>query len=219
MIESKQAANQQRHARIYKSLHEAFPIISPATERELRSRNLLSFPSLDHWRLGDGSNGVTRSFSSRKHKHSENAGTNWHRLIGLDDVTAHNRKFVVFVIEGATDALASLELAHRAGLSVSDIGIVAGQGSGYRPIGEEIERLRGRKVLVIGDRDTAGMETVALVSRKLMEHDIDHVVLNWRSFDPADGKDLFDLLMAIDRQKTAFGESLRPLFSFFSPPF
>jgi hypothetical protein len=86
--------------------------------------------------------------------------------------------------------LAAFELAHRAGL-VCQVGIVMALGAGYRPITTELLQLRGRKVLLIGDRDDAGMDAVRRVSYGLTQANVDHAVWNWNAFDSNVGKEPF----------------------------
>src|SRR5207244_1155829 len=88
--------------------------------------------------------------------------------------------------------------AHRAGI-IEKIGVVVALGAGYRPIAEELARLIGRKVVVIGDRDQPGMESVRRISEALCRHGIDHVALNWTAFPNFEGKDLFELLCSLPR--------------------
>jgi hypothetical protein len=194
-------------------LSSLFPMISRDTDRELESRDLVKFRS-NRWRFGDRTNGTTRNLRGRRFVRSENKGADWHKLIGLADVVANDRPFVILVTEGSKDGVAGLELANRAGLPLSKVGICVALGAGYRPIPSEIQQLRGRKVLVVGDRDAAGMKVIEIVSRVLTEHDINHVVWNWNSFDRRDGKDLFQLL---NRKKENSRCSYDNFFPFFSP--
>lgn len=188
-----------------------FPIFSATTVAEVSRRGLLQVSNSREWRYGDARNGTTRRLHQPKFKRCDNKGRDWHRLIGLDDVIEHDRPLVVFVLEGSTDSLAAFELANRSRL-LPQIGIVTSLGAGYRPIGSELDQLAGRKVLLIGDRDEAGIESVRRVSHALCQHDIDHVALNWNSFPKRTGKDLFDLL------KKTPPPVLREFFSFFFPP-
>ena len=111
--------------------------------------------------------------------------------------------------------MAAFDLAYRAGI-MQEIGVVVALGNGYRPIADELAQLVGRKVIVIGDRDNAGIESVRRVSAALCSHGVDHVVLNWNAFPNFAGKDLFDLIQ--------FGNGEKPswyleLFSFFPPSY
>src|SRR5262249_44055218 len=117
----------------------AYPNISDEVVDELMRRGLLHC-SGDYWRFGDENNGTTRRLDGRKFTRADNSGPDWHRLIGLADVVHHNRKHVLFVIEGSKDALAAAELAFRSGI-LEEVGIICALGSGYRPIASEIEQL------------------------------------------------------------------------------
>ena len=49
-------------------------------------------------------------------KRADNSGSDWHRLIGLNDVVHNDRRRIIFVIEGSKDALVAAELARRCGI-------------------------------------------------------------------------------------------------------
>src|SRR5262245_7518469 len=194
--------------------------ISSRTVEEAMRRKLLTFVKHHDfccWRFGDRANGTTRALNGKKFVRSDNRGADWHKLIGLADVIEHDRRFVIFVLEGSKDALAVLELAHRAGL-LCHIGTLMALGAGYRPITTELQALSGRKVLLIGDRDDAGVSAVRRVSHALTQFDVDHAVWNWNAFDSSVGKDLFDLLKADNQQKTFLCHSSLTFFPFFSLP-
>jgi hypothetical protein len=202
------------------TLRRTLPFVSAQTRNALIQRALLSFPSpQQNWRFGDRSNGCTRALNPHsKFKRADHSGEDWHKLIGLADVIEHHRQYVIFVLEGSKDAVAALELAHRAGL-LAQVGIVAALGAGYRPITTELRALSGRKVLLIGDRDDAGVAAVRRVSHTLTQLDVDHAVWNWNAFDSSLGKDLFDLFKADNQQKTFLCPSSLTFFSFFSPSY
>jgi Toprim-like len=176
--------------------NESYPSISAEAVEELARRGLFHLPTSEHWRFGDESNGTTRRIDGRKWNRADNIGEDWHRLIGLDDVVRNDRKHVLFVIEGSKDALAAAEIAHRYGI-LSQVGIVCALGSGYRPIQDEVEQLRGRRVVVIGDNDPVGIETTQIVSRALHAARVDHVVFDYLDM-PTGCKDLYDLLTKLD---------------------
>src|SRR2546430_13070609 len=91
----------------------AHPSISEETVTELIERGLFSWDE-EFWHFGDANNGTTRQLDERqKFSHAHNSGPDWHRLIGLDDVVRHDRKYALFVIEGSKDALAAAEIAFR----------------------------------------------------------------------------------------------------------
>jgi hypothetical protein len=168
--------------------------ISPKTVRELMRRGLLHLND-EHWRFGDSSNrGVTRSLDDLGFKHSHTRGATWHGLIGLSDLVENDRREAWLVIEGSKDALAAAEIAQRLGV-LHEVGILAALSSGYRPIPAELEKLRGRRVRVIGDNDAAGRNTMLLVSNKLTDTGIDHAIWNW---DGDRSKDLYDWLSGFD---------------------
>jgi hypothetical protein len=200
---------------------KAYSLFSAETVAEIQRRGLLSMPSHGLWRHGDDHNGSTRSLNGRKYIRNDNKGDDWHKLIGLRDVAEHDRRNVVFVLEGSKDAMAAFELAHRAGI-MEKIGVVTALGSGYRPITAELLLLRGRKVFIVGDRDHAGMESVRRISNALCHHGINHVAFNWNSFPNFDGKDLFDLLESSNAGNVSDGKNASwysEFFSFFSPSF
>jgi hypothetical protein len=104
------------------------------------------------------------------------------------------------------------EFAYRDGI-LAEVGVVTALGAGYRPIPEELVQLIGRRVVLIGDRDDAGIESVGRVSAALCKHGIDHVVINWHGFSNFNGKDLFDLLKDLNGQTPSF---IADFFSFSS---
>jgi hypothetical protein len=185
------------HAR--RSLHTLLPSISVETITELEKRGLLHI-SESQWRLGDGNNGSTRKLSATRWKHADTSGNAWHKLIGLDDVVQNDRHRVMLVIEGSKDALAAAELARRCGM-LSQVGIVCALGSGYRPIPNELQQLRGRRVLLIGDNDAAGIQTTQIVSRALAATGINYEVWDWSDHPQ---KDVYDFLAAMDASREKF---------------
>lgn len=197
-------------------LQKCLRFVSAEALLEAESRGLLHVNGA-RWRFGDSNNGATRSLNPRsKYKRCDNAGPSWHKVIGLEDVIENDRPCAIFVIEGAKDSMAALELAHRAGL-LRKVGVVAALGSGYRPIQSEIAQLRRIRVLLIGDRDPAGMEAVPRVSKALTDSEVDHVVINWASLPRNAGKDLFDLLLAMQRQRNFARVLPFQLLNFFLP--
>jgi hypothetical protein len=193
---------------------KAFSLFSEETVAEVQRRGLFSISPNGQWRYGDAHNGSTRRLDQKKFVRSDNKGADYHKLIGLHDVIEHDRRFVVFVLEGGKDAMAAFEFLRRAGLLSPDVGVVTALGAGYRPITAEVLQLVGRKVFLIGDRDQAGMESVQRVSDALTDDGINHVALNWNSFPNFDGKDLFDLL----KSSNGKNPSLYKRFFLFFPP-
>jgi hypothetical protein len=183
--------------------------VSPETVEELVSRRLLHFNG-ETWRLGDANNGSSRKFYG-KWKRADNAGHDWHKLIGLDDVILADRRRIIFTLEGSKDAIAAAELAHRNGV-LPQTGIICALGSGYRPIKSEIDQLRGRSVLLIGDNDAAGVETVELASRALAAVGVDHKMFDWTNRPE---KDLHDFLSAASQDSffSNFSSSLSLLLT------
>src|SRR5215475_6039100 len=190
------------------SLVKLFPSISVETVNELEERGLLQIAE-GQWRLGDKNNGSTRRLDNRKWRRADNSGDAWHKLIGLDDVVQNDRRRVIFVIEGSKDALTAAELARRFGV-LAQVGIICALGSGYRPIAAELEQLRGRSVLLIGDNDAAGMHTTQIVSGALETAAIDHEIWDWSDWPH---KDLHDFVAAIDAGKQQFGPRNCTFFS------
>src|SRR5437899_5622578 len=167
--------------------------IGPRAIEEAIRRRLLNFVKHRNaccWRFGDSRNGSIRRIDGEPFRingecvkaEAETCEESWHQLVGLEDIVANDRHFVIFVLEGSKDALAALELAHRAGL-LCQVGIVMALGVGYRPITTELGQLSRRKVLLIGDRDDAGFAAVRRVSHALMQLNVDHAVWNWNAFD------------------------------------
>jgi hypothetical protein len=171
----------------------AHPWISIEPLNELHARGLLSVEP-PFWSFRDASNGTTRRLDGQEFVRGDRKGTDWHRLIGLEDVIRHDRKHVILAIEGSKDALAAAEIAHQARI-LSETGILCALGSGYRPITSEIEQLRGRYVEIIGDQDAAGREAIKIVSDALSYAGVYHSIWKW---NPDNGKDAFDLLKLIN---------------------
>jgi hypothetical protein len=190
-----------------------FQCLSGSTIALLEGRKLLQLTDNGKWRFGDANNGCSRSFRNRKWKRCDTSGSNWHKLAGLQDVVAKDRKQVAFVLEGSKDALAVAELLNRVGRLVAT-GIVMALGSGYRPIEAEIASLRGRKVVLVGDADSTGRESVKRVSGALTEHGVDHIVLCWQE----SAKDAFDLVQMHAAEKANFASLFSSLVQFFSSP-
>jgi hypothetical protein len=178
------------------TFNRAYPSISVETVEELMRRGLFHLVDDDHWRFGDDSNGSKRRLDGRKYVRGDNEGEDWHKLIGLSDVVEHDRKHVVFALEGSKDALAVAELAHRFDF-LHQVGIVCALGSGYRPIQRELHQLRGRRVGLIGDNDAVGLKAVQIVSNALHRAGVDHGVWNWPGLEDA-GKDLYEVVTGLD---------------------
>lgn len=204
--------NSEIRARQYNFLSH----ISPEVQDELVRRGLLQCDET-RWRFGDDNNGTTRRVDDPKWKRADTKGSDWHRLIGLQDVVRHDRKHVLLALEGSKDALAAAEIAFRLGV-LPETGILCALGSGYRPIKSEIGQLQDRHVVVIGDNDAAGMETAKIVSSALTVAGVEHEVWDW-SACPLECKDLYAYLVEMDRA----GRQFSPLCTlskctFFSSP-
>ena len=106
----------------------------------------------------------------------------------------HNRQLVLLVIEGTKDALAAAELLHRCDY-LHKAGILCALGSGYRPIANEIEQLRGRQLRVIADNDAASRETASTLCAALAQAQVAVALWQWDQHDP---KDLFDFLAGLE---------------------
>jgi len=187
----------------------AFHCLSDETLTQLARRGLLQTRPKQMWHFGDHSNGCSRYLKGGKWKRADTKGPDWHKLAGLKDVVANDRRFVALVLEGSKDALAAAELLNRLGLLPAS-GIVAALGAAYHPIDAEIEQLSGRKVVLIGDSDPPGRECIKRVSSALCNHTVDHVVLFW----PEPIKDVFDLVQTHVERNQDFGRLYRN-FSFF----
>ena len=92
--------------------------------------------------------------------------------------------------------------------------VIVAFGAAYRPIAREVQQLSGRKVILIGDNDSAGRDCISRVSATLCDHCIDHVVLFW----PESAKDLFELVQLHVEAKNDFGRLYQVFLSFFSLP-
>src|SRR5438552_780316 len=190
-----------------------FQCLSGETLAELTRRGLLRTRPKQMWHFGDNSNGCSRYLNGGKWKRADTKGADWHKLAGLEDVVANDRRFVAFVLEGSKDALAAAELLNRLGL-LTRSGIIVAFGAAYRPIASEVQQLSGRKVILIGDNDSAGRDCISRVSATLCDHCIDHVVLFW----PESAKDVFELVQVHVEAKNDFGRLYQVFLSFFSLP-
>src|SRR4029453_9276811 len=96
--------------------------ICPQAIEEAIRRGLLHF--LKHrnsrcWRFGDSRNGSFRRVDGEPFcinggavkAVAETRGESWHRLIGLDDVLASDRRDILVIPEGSKDSLAALHFA------------------------------------------------------------------------------------------------------------
>ena len=152
--------------------------LSPNAISEAVRRALVSFRKhrgVACWRFGDTRNGCLRRLDGqpfqingeRVKAVAEKRGDAWHRLIGLDDVLANDRREILLIVEGSKDALAALHFADAEG-SLSDVGVVAALGTGINLRGDDVEKFSGCRVRIFGDADTAGQETVSRVGKQLL---------------------------------------------------
>jgi hypothetical protein len=126
---------------------------------------------------------------------AETRGDAWHRLIGLDDVLANDRREILLVTEGSKDALAALHFADVEG-RLSSVGLVAALGAGVTLCADDVEKFRGRRARIFGDTDTAGQETVTRVGNQLLLAADEVQIFALAGLHRQDGslvKDLFDL--------------------------
>ncbi|MGC1321703.1 MAG: hypothetical protein WA849_05950 [Candidatus Udaeobacter sp.] len=100
--------------------------IDPQAIEEAIQRGLLSFVShrkCRSWRFGDSSNASFRRVDGEPFRingesvkaEAETRGESWHRLIGLGDVVANDRRDILLTPEGSKDALAALHFAAAEG--------------------------------------------------------------------------------------------------------
>ena len=180
--------------------------ISPQAIKEAIRRGLLTFVrhrNCRSWRFGDSRNGSFRRIDGEPFRincdcvkaEAETRETEWHRLIGIDDAVANDRRDVLLIPEGSKDALAALHFADAEG-TLERIGVVAALGAGVVPLAEDIEHFRGRRVRIIGDVDEAGVEAATRIGKSLAPVAEDVQVFSLAELHRDDGsqvKDLFDL--------------------------
>jgi hypothetical protein len=180
-------------------------MISPDAISEAVRRGLVSFKKhrrVACWRFGDTHNGCLRRLDGlpfeikgqRVKAEAETRGYAWHRLIGLDDVLANNRREILLIIEGTKDALAAFHFADIEG-RLSSIGVAVALGAAVNPCAD-VEKLSGRRVRIFGDADTAGQETAARVGKQLLAAADEVQIFNLAGLHCENGslvKDLFDL--------------------------
>ena len=130
--------------------------ISRQAIEEATRRGLLTF--VKHrgsrcWRFGDAANGCFRRIDGQPFKiggklvkvEAEKSGESWHRLIGLDEAVAKDRRDILLMLEGSKDALAALHFADIEG-TLSSVGVVAALGAGINLRADDVEKFRGRRV-------------------------------------------------------------------------
>jgi hypothetical protein len=181
-------------------------LISPEAVEEAIRRGLLSFArhrNLHCWRFGDTRNGCLRRLDGQPFKinrqcvkaEAETKGESWHRLIGLDDVVENDRREILMTPEGSKDALAALHFADVEG-RLSQIGIVVALGAGVKPLSDDVETFRGRRVRIFGDADTVGKCTAERIGQQLASVATEVQIFSVAGLSRDDGepvKDLFDV--------------------------
>ena len=152
--------------------------IHPSAVQEALTRGLLHFVKRrgkDCWRFGDERNGCCRRmdglpFNIRGEPVkclSENSGSEWHRLIGLEEVVRNDRRQVLIIAEGSKDGMAALHFAALEG-TLHKIGVVVALGTGVRLLPEDVQKLSNRQVRIIGDAEPVGKETVLRLAHSLL---------------------------------------------------
>ena len=181
-------------------------LISRTAIEEALHRGLLTFKQyrgVACWPFGDTRNGCLRRLDGqpfeisgeRVKAEAETRGDAWHRFIGLDDVLANDRREVLLIIEGSKDALAALHFADVEG-RLSDVGVVAALGAGVKPLADDVEKFRGRRVRIFGDADTAGEHAASRIGQQLASVAEEVQIFNLAGLHCEKGllvKDLFDL--------------------------
>jgi hypothetical protein len=181
-------------------------LISPEAIDEAMERGLLTF--LRHrnalcWRFGDARNGCLRRLDGHPFKingqcvkaKAETRGESWHRLIGLDDVVANDRREILLIVEGSKDALAALHFADVED-RLSSIGVVAALGAGVKLLADDVEKFCGRRLRIFGDADATGENAASGIGQQLASVAEEVQIFNLGGLHCEEGslvKDLFDL--------------------------
>ena len=151
--------------------------ISPQAIEEAIRRGLLRFVKHRNsrcWRFGDTRNGCFRRLDGqpfdingqRVKAEAETKGKAWHRLIGLDDVVANDRRQILLTPEGTKDALAAFHFADAED-TLAEIGVVVALGSAIKLTQEDLERFLGRRVRIPADADGAGEQASMRIAQQL----------------------------------------------------
>src|SRR6266550_5895038 len=181
-------------------------IISPQAVEEAIRRGLLRFVKHRNsrcWRFGDTHNGCLRRLDGQPFEingqcvkaEAETRGDSWHRLIGLDDVLANDRREILLTPKGSKDALAALHFAD-AETRLSQIGVVAALGSAVKPTRDDIEKLRGRRLRLLPDVDAGGQDAAARIGRAIATLATETQIFDLKGLYRDDGEpvnDLFDV--------------------------
>src|SRR6266480_7842761 len=152
-------------------------VINRTAIEEAIHRDLLTFKKhrgVACWRFGDTRNGCLRRLDGQPFEikgqpvkaEAETKGESWHRLIGLDDVSANHRCEILLTPEGSRDALAALHFADGED-TLQKVGVVAALGSAVKLIPDDIEKLRGRRIRIFPDVDPAGQSAAARIGQAI----------------------------------------------------
>jgi hypothetical protein len=179
--------------------------ISPQAIEEAIRRKLLSFVKHRNsrcWRFGDNGNGCFRRIDGKPFKirgetvkaEAETSGQAWHRLIGLDDAVANDRREILLMPEGSKDGLAAFHFADAED-RLSIVGVVVALGSAIKLSSEDLEKFHGRRVRIVADADTAGKDATARIGEQLASCAIEVQALELAGLNRDDDlsvKDFFD---------------------------
>jgi hypothetical protein len=180
--------------------------IDPQAIEEAIRRGLFSL--VNHrkyfcWRFGDSRNASFRRFDGEPFcingqavkAVAETCGESWHRLIGLADVSANNRRDILVIPEGSKDALAALHFAAAEGTLMS-IGVVMALGAAINLHSDDIGEFRNRRVRIIADSDQSGTLAAIRIAEQLAPVAMEVQNFSLMGLERYDGvpvKDLFDL--------------------------
>ena len=181
-------------------------LISRTAVEEAQRRGLLTFKKhrgADCWRLGDTRNGCFRRLDGqlleingqRVKAEAETRGESWHRLIGLDDVLANDRREILLTPEGSKDALAALHFADVED-RLSSVGVVAALSASVNLLADDVEKFRGRRVRIFGDADATGEHAASRIGQQLASVAREVQIFSVAGLNRDDGepvKDLFDV--------------------------
>jgi hypothetical protein len=180
--------------------------ISPQAIEEAIRRGLLSFVQHRNshcWRFGDERNGCLRRLDGQPFQingervkvKAETRGESWHRLIGLDDVLANDRRDILLIVEGSKDALAALHFADVED-RLSSIGVVVALSASVNLLADDVEKFRGRRVRIFGDADPAGEQAADRIGQQLASVAAEVQIFSVAGLSRDNGepvKDLFDV--------------------------
>jgi hypothetical protein len=181
-------------------------MISRHAINEAAERGLVTFKKhrrVACWRFGDARNGCMRRLDGQQFKikgervkaEAETRGESWHRLIGLDDVLANDRREILLTVEGSKDALAALHFADAED-RLSDVGVVAALSASVNLSADDVEKFRARRVRIFGDADPVGQCTAERIGQQLASVAAEVQIFSVAGLNRDDGepvKDLFDV--------------------------